>query len=140
MRPASPLLYIFAALCWFTTVFAATTVPPFKPDKLAAIDTAVTAAIAAKKLPGCALWFEHQGRTYHKAYGNRSLTPTVEATTEDTIYDAASLTKVVATTTAIMQLVERGSLELEAPVARYLPAFSAHGKEQVTIHQLLTHV
>ena len=49
---------------------------------------------------------------------------------EDTIYDAASLTKVIATTTAVMQLVERGRLELDAPVARYLPAFAQHGKER----------
>ncbi len=56
-----------------------------------------------------------------------------------TIYDLASLTKVVATTTAVMLLVEDGVMELNAPVSRYLPAFSGGGKERVTIRHLLTH-
>ena len=93
----APMLAVF-------TVNAA----PFPPAKLAAMDAAVTAAITAKKTPGGVLWLERDGETYHKAYGQRALAPTPEPATEDTIYDAASLTKVVATTTAIMQLVERG--------------------------------
>src|SRR6185436_8246506 len=111
----------------------------FKPDKLAEIDTAITEAIADKKLPGGVLWLEQNGVEHKKIYGNRSLVPAEERTTEDTIYDAASLTKVVATTTAIMQLVERGKLDLNAPVARYIPDFAANGKENVTVRQLITH-
>jgi len=118
---------------------AATSQPAFKPEKLAAIDAAVAEAIAAKKLPGGVLWFESDGSTYRKVYGNRAVVPAVEPTTEDTLYDAASLTKVVATTTAVMQLIERGKLDLEAPVTRYLPAFAAHGKENVKVRHLLTH-
>ncbi len=114
--------------------------PPFKADKLAAIDTAIADAIAAKKLPGGVLWLERNGAAHRKVYGHRVLTPAPEATTEDTIYDAASLTKVVATTTALMQLVERGKLDLDAPVARYLPAFAAQGKGAVTIRHLMTHM
>ena len=121
------------------SVAAAPQPPAFKPDKLAAIDKAVADALAAKKLPGGVLWLERDGFAHRKAYGQRALTPAPEAMTEDTLFDAASLTKVVATTTAIMQLVERGKLDLEAPVVRYLPAFAQHGKEKITVRQLLTH-
>lgn len=114
--------------------------PAFKPDKLAAIDSAVAAAIAAKKVPGGVLWLEQRGVAHRRVYGNRSLVPALQPTTEDTIYDAASLTKVVATTTAVMQLVERGRIELDAPVAKYLPAFAPHGKGEITIRHLMTHV
>jgi uncharacterized protein YbbC (DUF1343 family)/CubicO group peptidase (beta-lactamase class C family) len=112
---------------------------PFKPEKLAAMDAAVAEAIATKKIPGGVLWFERDGDSYRKAYGQRALAPTAEPISEDTIYDAASLTKVVATTTAVMQLVERGKLELDAPVVRYLPAFGQNDKSAVTVRQLLTH-
>jgi uncharacterized protein YbbC (DUF1343 family) len=113
---------------------------PFKPDKLALIDRAVAEAITAKKLPGGVLWLEQDGQSYRKVYGHRALTPTSESTTEDTLYDAASLTKVIATTTAAMQLLERKKLELDAPVARYLPAFAQHGKGIVTVRHLMTHM
>lgn len=59
--------------------------------------------------------------------------------TPDTIFDLASLTKVIATTTAVMQLVERGMISLEDPVADYWPEFKAHGKEAITVRELLTH-
>ena len=58
---------------------------------------------------------------------------------EDTIFDLASLTKVIATSTAVMQLVEKGTLDIDAPVARYWPAFGENGKKPITIRQLLTH-
>jgi CubicO group peptidase (beta-lactamase class C family) len=59
--------------------------------------------------------------------------------TEDTVFDLASLTKVVATSTAVMQLIEAGRLRLDGPVARYWPAFKAHGKARITVRDLLTH-
>jgi CubicO group peptidase (beta-lactamase class C family) len=59
--------------------------------------------------------------------------------TGDTVFDLASLTKVVATTTAIMQFVERGKLNLAAPAARFWPAFGVSGKAQITVQQLPTH-
>lgn len=114
--------------------------PAFKAEKLAAIDAAVAQAIADRKLPGGVLWLENNGETYRKAYGDRALTPNRLPTTEDTIYDAASLTKVIATTTAVMQLAERGKIDLEAPVARYLPAFAQNGKDKITIRHLMTHM
>jgi uncharacterized protein YbbC (DUF1343 family)/CubicO group peptidase (beta-lactamase class C family) len=114
--------------------------PPFNPAKLAAIDAAIARAITDRKIPGGVLWLERDGETYRKAYGQRALVPAPEATTEEAVYDAASLTKVIATTPAIMQLVERGQLELDAPVARYLPAFAQHGKEHVTLRHLMIHM
>jgi len=59
--------------------------------------------------------------------------------TGDTVFDLASLTKVVATTTAVMQLAERGAIGLDAPASTYWPAFAAHGKRTITIRHLLTH-
>ena len=76
---------------------------------------------------------------YRKAFGERSLEPRREPMTVDTIFDLASLTKVVATTTAVMQLVERGQIRLNEPVAKYLPEFAENGKEEITIRELLTH-
>jgi len=59
--------------------------------------------------------------------------------TLDTIFDIASLTKVVATTTAVMQLVQKGEVRLNDPVAKYLPEFAQNGKEDITVRNLLTH-
>jgi len=76
---------------------------------------------------------------YRKAYGSRALEPRRELMTLDTIFDLASLTKVIVTTTAVMQLVEQGKVRLNDPVAKYLPEFAQNGKEDVTVRQLLTH-
>jgi uncharacterized protein YbbC (DUF1343 family) len=132
-------LRLLAGTCFALTVTAALA-GTFKPEKLAALDGAVATAIAARKLPGGVLWLERNGEIYRKVYGHRALTPATEATTEDTIYDAASLTKVIATTTAAMQLVERGKLDLDATVAHYLPAFGQHGKDVITVRHLMTHM
>src|SRR5690348_13811714 len=67
-----------------------------QPEKLAEMDAAINEAVAEKRCPGGVLWVEHRGVSHHKAFGNRSLVPTIEPMTEDTIFDAASLTKVVA--------------------------------------------
>ena len=120
----------------------ATHQPPaktFRADKLAEMDAAILSAIASNKCPGGVLWLEHNGTAYHKAFGNRALVPEREAMTEDTIFDAASLTKVVACTPAVMRLVERGEINLDAPVTNYIPEFSGDGKEFVTVCELLTH-
>src|SRR5262245_38323208 len=111
----------------------------FRPDKLAEMDAAINQAIVEKKCPGGVLWFEHEGMSYHKAYGNRALVPAVEPMTEDTIFDAASLTKVVACTPAVMLLIERGKIRLDDTVQTYIPEFKGDGKETVTVRQLLTH-
>jgi CubicO group peptidase (beta-lactamase class C family) len=111
----------------------------FRPDKLAAMDAAIKAAITNHQCPGGVLWLEHDGAAYHKAFGSRALAPEREPMTEDTIFDVASLTKVIATTPAIMLLVERGKIELNAPVRDYIPEFTGEGRERVKVRELLTH-
>jgi len=76
---------------------------------------------------------------YRKAYGERSLEPAHAPMTVDTIFDFASLTKVVATTTAMMQLVDEGKVKLNDPVAKYIPEFAQNGKADITVHDLMTH-
>ena len=104
------------------------------------IDRIVEGGIAAKKFPGAVVIAGHNGHiVFQKAYGNRTLTPQPEAMTEDTIFDVASLTKVLATAPAVMQLYQQGRFRLNDPVAQYLPEFAANGKQDITIRQLLTH-
>jgi len=129
------IIFLVAAF----TALAQETAKPFRPEKLAEMDSAINQAIADKRCPGGVLWFEHQGQVYHKAYGNRAIVPEVEPMTEDTIFDAASLTKVVACTPAMMLLIERGQVKLDEPAQTYLPEFKGDGKETVTIRELMTH-
>ncbi|MBI1766416.1 MAG: DUF1343 domain-containing protein [Acidobacteria bacterium] len=107
---------------------------------LAYIDQAVTAEIARKQLPGAVVLVGRQGKVvWRKAYGNRALEPAPEVMTADTMFDLASLTKIVATATSVMLLVERGMVRLGDPVARYIPEFAANGKQNITVEQLLIH-
>jgi uncharacterized protein YbbC (DUF1343 family)/CubicO group peptidase (beta-lactamase class C family) len=107
---------------------------------LPAVDAIIEQAIAEKQVPGAVLVVGHDGQMiYRKAYGSRALEPRREAMTLDTVFDLASLTKVIATTTAVMQLVERGEVRLNDPVAKYLPEFAQNGKDDITVRQLLTH-
>ncbi|HLG13923.1 MAG TPA: exo-beta-N-acetylmuramidase NamZ domain-containing protein [Blastocatellia bacterium] len=108
--------------------------------RLARIDEAVLASIERKETPGAVVLVARKGRiVYRKAFGNRAILPAAEPMTLDTIFDLASLTKVVATATSLMILVERGKISLPDPVALYIPEFGKFGKERVTIEQLLTH-
>jgi len=109
--------------------------------RLSRIDEVVADAIRDKKLPGAVVLVWHAGRTlYHKAYGNRALVPAVEPMTLDTIFDLASLTKVVATTTSVLMLVEEGRLRLTDRVSTFIPDFAKYGKGDITVRHLLTHV
>lgn len=105
-----------------------------------AIADTVNAEIAAGNLPGAVVLIGDAEKVlYRQAFGRRAVLPATEATTEETIYDLASLTKVLVTTSAVMQLVEQGKLQLDAPAARYWPALAGNGKSQITIRQLLAH-
>jgi len=107
---------------------------------LASVDAVITQAIHDGNIPGAVLLVGHNRQViYRKAYGNRALEPRREPMTLETIFDLASLTKVVATTTAVMKLVEQGKIRLNDPVAKYLPEFGQNGKEDITVRQLLTH-
>jgi uncharacterized protein YbbC (DUF1343 family) len=108
--------------------------------KLEPVRDIVEKGVREGRFPGAVVMVgTPEGVVYSRAFGYRSLEPMRLPMTEDTIFDVASLTKVVATTTAIMQLAERGKLRLDAPVARYWPAFRAKGKKHITLRQLLTH-
>ena len=110
-----------AALCW--------------------IDDLVEEAIREKRLPGAVILIGQNERIlYRKAFGHRALVPDLEPMTVDTVFDLASLTKVVATATSIMQLVEAGRLSLEDPVSVHIPSFKRHGKSEITVRHLLTHM
>ncbi|MCX7825153.1 MAG: beta-lactamase family protein, partial [Verrucomicrobiae bacterium] len=116
-----------------------TAVTVFRVEKLAEMDAAIADAIAARKIPGGVLWLEHRGHAYHKAYGQRAILPVGEPMTEGTIFDAASLTKVVACAPAVMWLLERGRVKLDAPVVSYLKEFKGNGRDAITVRHLLTH-
>ena len=126
-----------------TTLTASGVVDARRPPvavHLAAVDAVIEQAIHDGNIPGTVLIVGHNGQVmYRKAYGSRALEPRREAMTLDTIFDLASLTKVIVTTTAVMQLVERGKVRLNDPVAKYLPEFKQNGKEDITVRQLLTH-
>ncbi|MGG1948308.1 exo-beta-N-acetylmuramidase NamZ domain-containing protein [Trinickia sp. NRRL B-1857] len=105
-----------------------------------ALTAIVEGEIAAGRIGGAVIVAgDADGVTYRQAFGRRSMRPTLEPMTLDTEFDLASLTKVVATTTAVMQLVEANRISLDAPVARYWPAFAANGKAAVTVRELLAH-
>jgi uncharacterized protein YbbC (DUF1343 family) len=105
------------------------------------IDDLVEEAIREGHLPGAVILVgQNEQILYRKAFGHRALVPDIEPMTVDTVFDLASLTKVAATTTSIMQLVEAGRISLEDPVTRYIPQFKRHGKSKITVRHLLTHM
>jgi len=114
---------------------AARTPPNFLQE-----DRILYAAVEDRQIPGAVLIVGHHGKVvYRHSYGSRSLEPVLERMTLDTIFDMASLTKPLITATAVMQLYEQGMLSPNDPVSLYLPDFSANGKQDITIRQLLTH-
>jgi len=112
----------------------------FRPEGLEAVDAIVRAAVAARAFPGGVLALGLDGALAHlRAFGRLSYEPEAAEVAADTIYDLASLTKVVVTTTLSMILVDEGKLDLEARVHSFFPAFSGPAKERVTVRHLLTH-
>jgi uncharacterized protein YbbC (DUF1343 family)/CubicO group peptidase (beta-lactamase class C family) len=110
------------------------------PDRLAGIDAAVAEAIAQERCPGAVVLVIRDGKVaFRKAYGLRARQPREEAMTTDTIFDLASLTKPVTTASSVMHLVQQGKLRLEDPVAKHMPEFGKHGKDRITVLQLLLH-
>jgi len=90
--------------------------------------------------PGAVLLVGHNGSVvYRKAYGNRTADPSKEPMTPDTVFDIASVTKVLATTTSVMRMVQLGQVKLNDPAAKYIPEFGQNGKGDVTVRQLMTH-
>src|SRR6476659_7825361 len=121
--------------------------PLAKPDtvsvssaRLAQMDAVINGAIAQHQLPGAVVLVARKGRIiWDKSYGARAVKPARETMSVDTIFDLASLTKVVATATSIMILVERGKVRLTDPVSLYIPELKGEGRERITIEELLIH-
>jgi len=104
------------------------------------IATLVNEAISREALPGAVVLIGRGDEVlYHAAFGRRAVQPAPEPMTADTIFDVASLTKVVATTTSVMQLVEAGQIQLIDPVTRFIPEFGKYRKDGIQIRHLLTH-
>ncbi len=119
------------------------TIPPvsgIRTDLLKNIAPIIQKSIENGNYPGAVVLAAHRGHIiYRGVFGNRRILPDTAPMHSDTIFDLASLTKVVATTPAIMQLVEQGKLDLDTPVEKYWPEFAEKGKEAVTVRELLTH-
>ena len=96
------------------------------PVRMAGVDTIIQQAISDNNVPGAVLVVGHNGSVvYRKAYGSRALEPRREVMTAETIFDLASLTKVIATTTAVMQLMEHGKIRMNDPVGEILAGVCA---------------
>ena len=132
------ILVFGAALCGGQSAPAGKGVPA--SSTLSVLDKIVQDSIHDGEVPGAVLLVCHDGQiVYRKAFGHRSLEPRQELMTADTIFDIASLTKAVATTTAVMQLEEKGKIRVNDVVAKYIPEFAQDGKGEITIRELLTH-
>ncbi|HVR43903.1 MAG TPA: exo-beta-N-acetylmuramidase NamZ domain-containing protein [Thermoanaerobaculia bacterium] len=106
------------------------------PPMLRAADAAIENAIEERNIVGGIFFIDSRGEQYGRSYGVRATTPRIEPISHDTIWDMASLTKVVATTPSIMLLVERALVEIDAPASRYLSELADPG---ITVRHLLTH-
>jgi uncharacterized protein YbbC (DUF1343 family)/CubicO group peptidase (beta-lactamase class C family) len=128
-----PLRAFFCAACWCNAALAQNF--PGAAD----LDAVINQAIREDKIPGAVVLVGHNGQVVsRKAYGNRALLPAKEPMTADTIFDIASLTKIVATTSGMMKLVEQGRVKLDDPVTKYLPEFQG-GVSSITVRDLMTH-
>src|SRR6266566_3187362 len=109
-------------------------------ERLARMDSIIRESIEKKELPGAVVLVARHGRVvWRKAYGARAVEPQREAMTTNTIFDLASLTKILATAASIMILVERGEVRLGDPVVKFIPEMKGDGRDAITIEQLLTH-
>jgi len=139
LTPVALVLWVFS----LHTFYSQTTdleVAPEAPDPIAEIGRVVESHIGLGNLPGAVVFIGHQDTiVFERAFGNRSVEPDLETMTLDTIFDLASLTKVVATAPSVMLLAQNGLVNLDAPVSKYLPAFGQSGKKKVTVRQLLVH-
>ncbi|MGC8743482.1 MAG: serine hydrolase domain-containing protein [Verrucomicrobiia bacterium] len=139
-RSVDFLITLLSGAVFISFSIAAEDVSGFKPEKLREIEAAISESINARNLPGAVICIGHREHLYLKSFGNRSLAPEKSPMTVDTIFDAASLTKVIATAPSIMLLVERGKIaSLDDPVKNYIKEFDREGREKITIRHLLTH-
>lgn len=137
--PLAALLSSLALLA-LPALFSGCAAPGLAPTPLREADQAVERFITERQMPGAALWIERVGHgSHHRAFGQRAVDPAPEPLDEATVFDAASLTKPVVTATLVQLLRERGQLDVEAPLQRYLPGCGGADKAGITLRQLLTH-
>jgi beta-glucosidase-like glycosyl hydrolase/CubicO group peptidase (beta-lactamase class C family) len=112
----------------------------FRPGAMAEVDRVLEDFLAQGAFPGAVLAVGYRGKLVHlRPFGKLSYAEGASPVAADTLYDLASLTKVIATTTMAMILVDEKRLNLDAPVQDFLPLFLGPGKEKVTVRHLLTH-
>ena len=114
--------------------------PGFNTVKLREVDQLLADAVQRREVPGAVVWLERKGKRWGNQFGSRAVDPEIRPMGIDTIFDAASLTKVMATAPAVLLLVEDGKVDLDAPASRYLPEFAGSGRETITVRGLLTHL
>ncbi|HXB22965.1 MAG TPA: exo-beta-N-acetylmuramidase NamZ domain-containing protein [Candidatus Solibacter sp.] len=149
----------FILSCWLTVTCCLGAVPQKKPRKarkspaspqaakaakadprFAPVDALVRQMVIGEGVTGAVLLIGHNGKIVHEqAFGLRSLSPKADPMTTDTVFDLASLTKVVATTPSVMRLVEYGQMRLSDAVSKFIPEFGTNGKQSISIRELLTH-
>src|SRR2546430_9618268 len=113
---------------------------PVSSAQFAAVQRLVEQAMAAGTFPGAVVYVRQDARVvWHHAFGWAAVTPRRRTMRSDAVFDLASLTKPIATATAVLQLVEHGILQLDHPVADYLPAFEASGKQAEAVGPVPTH-
>src|SRR5882724_1691016 len=119
---------------------ACSSIAGMSSEQLARMDGVINEEISQHHLPGAVVLVSRKGQVvWRKAYGARALEPAREPMTTNSIFDLASLTKVVATATSIMILVERGKVALTDPLSKYIPEIKGEGRDRITIELLLTH-
>jgi uncharacterized protein YbbC (DUF1343 family)/CubicO group peptidase (beta-lactamase class C family) len=134
-RAVRCLFSILVLLLVFPIAAGAAEMPDFS-----AVDAAARDAVASGEIPGVVVLVgQGDDILYYRAFGSRSLVPSVTPMRQDTIFDIASLTKPVGTAIAIMSLVERGAISLDAPVGRYLREYKSPSLNSITIQRLMTH-
>lgn len=112
----------------------------FRPGTFADVDATVQRFLDRKAFPGAVVAVGREGGLVHlKAYGHMTYAPDAPPMTTDTVFDLASLTKVIGTTTMAMIMVDEGRLDLDRKVRDFFPQFTGGGKDKVTIRHLLTH-
>ena len=146
MRRSAPLVCSLIVALGLLIVSPRPGAPAASPNRWDHLDDAAREAVAAKHVPGVVFVVGQGDRIlYRKAHGQRSVRPVAEPMTVDTVFDLASLTKPIATASAVLALVEDGRLRLSDPVIRWWPEFAPAGQERVeekrkiTVRDLLTH-
>jgi len=113
--------------------------PALDAARFPQIDAAILHAIGERRLPGAVFHLERGDAVYEQAYGHLDYEPDAAAVRTDTVFDAASLSKVLATAPAILMLAEEGRIDLDARLVHYFPECAGGGRDGITIRHLLSH-